>query len=223
MKYVTAQRMKQLDQTAITQYGIPSFILMENAGRGIADLAETLLTKARQNVLVVCGKGNNGGDGLVAARHLANRGYSVCVAILAGSNELKDDPKLNYNILRKMRVPIECITSKQLPRFKTLIQKSNLVLDGIFGVGLKRSVGGFFYDVISILNASKRRILAIDIPSGLHSDSGKVLGIAIRAKATGTLGAPKRGLFVNDGPKCSGKIKVIDISIPAVIAKRRLK
>jgi len=226
VKSITTKKMKWLDRVAIEQYGIPSLILMENAGRGIADLADELLKKGtgrkyyrgkRKKILIVSGKGNNGGDAFVAARHLANRGYLVQIVSLAPPNDLKDDPKLNYSILRKMQVPIEHINSQKLLRFKVLIQKADLILDGIFGVGLTRPVTGIFYDVISILNASEKQILAIDVPSGLDSDSGEELGISIRACATGTLAAAKRGLFLKAGPKCSGKITVLDISIPKIL------
>ncbi len=214
-KAISTERMKALDRIAIEQYGIPSLILMENAGRGIVDLAEKIIQRNPKKILVVCGKGNNGGDGFVAARHLINRGHQVQVIVLAEAADLKDDPKLNHDILKRMHVPVLPITTgRKVARLKGLAQKSNLILDGIFGIGLTRPVGGLYYDVISILNHSGKPILAIDIPSGLNSDSGEELGIAIRAKATGTLGAAKRGLFIKDGPKCSGEITVIDISIP---------
>ncbi len=215
MKSVSAGQMKKLDETAIKRYGIPSPILMENAGRGIADLAEKIVGQKSKKILVICGKGNNGGDGFVAARHLANCGYRVQVIMLSRTSDLKNDPKLNFQILKKMRIPVKCITSQsKTSQFKAFVQKSDLIIDGIFGVGLKRPVKGLFYDVISILNASKKQILAIDVPSGLDSDSGEELGIAVRAFATGTLGAAKRGLLLKRGPKCSGKVTVLDISIP---------
>ncbi len=226
MKYMTARQIKRLDRIAVEQYGIPSLILMENAGRGIADLAQGMMGRKR-NILVVSGKGNNGGDGFVAARHLANRGFKVQVVLLLDLKKgdrqerlsapffLKDDPKINYAILKKMDVPIEQVTSEEkIGRFKTLVKQSDLILDGIFGIGLQRAVSGLFYHVISILNRSKKPILAIDIPSGLDSDSGKELGVIVNARATGTLALPKRGLFLGRGPAHAGKITVIDISIP---------
>ena len=223
MKSITTNRMKQLDRAAIERYGIPSLILMENAGRGISDLAEKML-KTRRRILVVCGKGNNGGDGFVAARHLSNRGFRVQVVLLTHPIHLKDDPKVNYQILKKMNVPVKHIVSQpQLRQFEKLVRKSDLIVDGIFGVGLERPVRGLFYDVISILNDSKKPILAIDVPSGLNSDSGEELGIAIRACATGTLAIPKRGLFLREGPRSSGKITVIDISIPRKLIRQRRK
>ena len=215
MKSVSTQKMKRLDEIAIKRYGIPSLILMENAGRGIAELAQKIVPNNRKKILVVCGKGNNGGDGFVAARHLTNHGYLVKVVILGNPADLKNDPKLNYKILKKMKVSIETISTRQkLIKLKTLAQTSGLIIDGIFGIGLTRPVTGFFYEVILILNGSQKQILAIDVPSGLNSDTGIPMGIAVRAKVTGTLGVAKRGLFLREGLKHSGKVTVLDISLP---------
>lgn len=213
--------MKALDRIAIQEYGIPGLILMENAGRGIADLAEKMLKEKEKNILVVCGKGNNGGDGLVAARHLSNRGFRVKVVLLAKPDDLKDGPKINFNILKRMRVPVILFSTGGArhaaplpPKIKSMIRNTDLIIDGIFGVGLTRPVMGFFYDVISAFNTSGKPILAIDVPSGIDSDSGSALGIAVRAKQTGTLGAAKEGLLTKEGFKYAGKVSVLDISIP---------
>lgn len=235
--------MKTLDRITIERYGIPGLVLMEHAGRGIADLAEGMLSRNKflpplwgkvrmggkyshphlaspikgegNRVLVVCGKGNNGGDGFVSARHLANRGFSVQVILLGKPNDLTDDARSNYQIIKKMGIPITYLTSrKKISRLKILLNRSDLIIDGIFGVGLTRPVEGIYRDAISLLNSSRKPILAIDVPSGLDSDRGKILGIAVRAKMTGTLGLRKRGLLLNEGPACSGKVKIIDISIP---------
>lgn len=226
MKSITSQKMKLLDRTAIERFGIPSLLLMENAGRGVADLAEKMLFKRnggaviapgtgkfRPSILVVCGKGNNGGDGLVSARHLANRGFNVKIVLLGTPNT--DDSLLNYRIIRNMHLPVF-----KIYRLKTLLKKTDLVIDGIFGVGLTRTVEGPYRDAISLMNKSGKPILAIDIPSGLDADTGKVLGIAVKARATGTLAVAKKGLYAGNGPDCSGKVKVIDISIPNSLISR---
>lgn len=216
MRAVSTRQMQRMDSLAIHRFGIPSIILMENAGRGIAELARGM-TGPRKRVLVICGKGNNGGDGLVAARHLTNRGFQTEVVLLARVRDLKDDPKINFNILKRMRVPMRMITSvEKIGEVYGLIKRSQLLIDAIFGIGLKRPVDGLIYAVIQAMNDSKKDILAVDIPSGLNSDTGEALGIAVRAQATGTLEAPKRGLFRGAGPKHSGKITVLDISIPLI-------
>ena len=216
LKSITSQKMKTLDRTAIERYGIPSLILMENAGRGIADLAQRLV-REKARILVVCGKGNNGGDGFVSARHLANRGFKVKVFLLGDPSDLASDAKINYRIVKKMGIPI---IQKSLPRLKMLLKQASLVIDGIFGVGLTRPVEGIYYDAIALINSSRKPVLAIDIPSGLDSDRGKALGIAVRAKMTGTLAVAKRGLVIGNGPYYAGKIKVIDISIPRELLSR---
>jgi hydroxyethylthiazole kinase-like uncharacterized protein yjeF len=202
--------MKALDQIAIKCYGIPSLVLMENAGWGIVNLAETLVQK-KARILLICGKGNNGGDGFVSARHLSNRGFRVKVFLLGHPADLTKDAQTNYRIVKKMGIPV---IQKSLSRLKTLLKDSNLVIDAIFGVGLTRAVEGIYHEAIALVNVSRKPVLSIDIPSGLDSDTGKTLGIAVRAKMTGTLGLAKRGLLVGDGPYYAGKIKVIDISIP---------
>jgi NAD(P)H-hydrate epimerase len=203
--------MKALDRAAIERCGIPSLILMENAGRGISDLAKRMIDGKRKNILVICGKGNNGGDGFVSARHLSNRGFKVKVFLLGNPADLTSDAKTNCRIVKKMGIPV---IQKSLSRLKILLKQANLIIDAIFGVGLTRPVEGIYREAISLINSCRKPVLAVDIPSGLDSDKGKVLGIAVRAKMTGTLGAAKRGLFLNDGPACSGKVKIIDISIP---------
>jgi len=220
MRAVSTAQMRALDRIAISRYGIPSLLLMENAGRGIADLATRMMNR-RRNVLVVCGPGNNGGDGFVAARHLANRGVPVQVILLAAARHLNADPKTNYHILKKMGVPIKTLTSMKKPSwFARWIHQASLIIDAIFGIGLSRPVSGLFFHVISEVNAAAKPVLSIDIPSGLHSDTGEVLGTAIRASETGTLGMAKRGLYFGEGPKLAGRVTVLDISIPKSLEAR---
>lgn len=211
---VTTAEMKELDRKAIEDIGIPSLLLMENAGRGIADLAQSMLTPSGK-VVVACGKGNNGGDGFVAARHLFNRGYDVTVLLLAGESKLKKDPKVNHEILQKMKVPVEVVcTEAHLDMLQGRLNSAQLVIDGILGVGLTRNVSGIFKDVIDAINRHSKNVLGVDIPSGLNSDTGEVLGVAVKCRQTGTLCAAKKGLFLADGPEYCGHISVLDISIP---------
>ncbi len=259
MKYITTAKMKELDRRAIEECGIPSLILMENAGRGIAELAQAIFKKKNFEVLVICGRGNNGGDGLVAARHLANAGFSVQIVLLGNPDELKGDPKINFAIVQKMRIPVAIVemvrtlnesgviparlparqasikresvmdprqkhagmTKASMSEVRKLIDSADLIVDAIFGIGLTRAVEGVFRDVIELVNASGKKVLSVDIPSGLNSDSGEVLGVAVRAGVTGTLAFPKRGLKTGAGPKHAGKIKVLDISIPRGLSSRQ--
>lgn len=206
--------MKVLDTKAINVFGIPSLLLMENAGRGIAELAAKM-ANSKKRILIVVGKGNNGGDGLSAARHLYNRGYQVDTLLLTDPSEFKNDPKVNYEILKKMKPSIHIVTSSsQLSSIHLLTEQTDLIVDAIFGIGLARPVSGLYADVIENINAAQKPVLAIDIPSGLHSDTGEVMGCAVRAAQTGTLACAKVGLLKNEGPKFAGTVTVLDISIP---------
>lgn len=208
MKTFSAAEMRKLDEAATKRFGIPTLLLMENAGRGIAELAEGVKT-----ILIVCGSGNNGGDGFVAARHLWNRGHRVYVILMGRQNALKNDAKLNFNILKKMHVPVDVVNAVD-KKIRTRIQRADLIIDAIFGTGLSREIAGNAEAMIELINQSKKRVLSIDMPSGIHSDSGKVMGVAVKANITGTLGVLKCGLVRKPGSVYAGKIKILDISIP---------
>ncbi len=215
MRFVSTAQMRRFDQLANERYGIPTLLLMENAGRGIADLAEKLLGKKKSRILIVCGKGNNGGDGFVAARHLLNRGHHVKVALLGLRSGLKGDTALNYSILKKMSAPrYEITTPNQLKTLKHESRHSSLLIDAIFGTGLERNISGFLNEAISMMNESGKKILSVDIPSGLNGDTGRVMGIAVRANVTGTLGLAKTGMKSKLARTFTGKIEVLDISLP---------
>lgn len=189
--------------------GIPSLVLMENAGRSVAEEALKMLG-GRKWVAVVSGAGNNGGDGLVAARHLLNAGIKVKVFVIGKTSKIKSDPKIYLNILKKMGQKIVLV--KKTSALKE-IKQSDLIIDAIFGIGLTSEVKTPFDAVINFLNSSRVPILAIDVPSGLNADSGEVLGTAIRAKKTVTFVAPKKGLLRKAGPAHCGKIVVRDIGV----------
>ncbi len=209
MKTVSAEEMRRLDEKAIREYGIPSLLLMENAGRGVAEAIQSAFGSGL-SISVFCGKGNNGGDGFVCARHLYNRGFAVQVLLFAESQELKEDAKLNFDILNKMRLPL-FRNPKDIP---FLIQSSEVLVDALFGVGLRRELSGIFREAVEAINSAGKKVVSIDVPSGLDSDSGRVLGAAVKADRTFTLALPKRGFYVGDGPAHAGEIHVIDIGIP---------
>ena len=150
---------------------------------------------------MVCGKGNNGGDGFVAARHLLNAGVKVSVVVIGKVSRLKPDAKINYNILKKMKA-----------KFTQKIG-GDLIIDALFGIGLNSGIRGPYVRVIRAINNSSIRVLSVDVPSGLDADTGKVQGIAIRANKTVTFVSPKRGFYRKDGPKYCGKIVKKNIGI----------
>jgi len=212
MKPVGADEIRELDRSAIRDYSIPSLLLMENAGRSVSDHISREYKPCR--VLIFIGKGNNGGDGLVAARHLANSGYSVRIALLTDPVQFKTDPRLNFSIVCRMNIPRVRIAAFSEEKILGLCRKSELLVDAIFGVGVRRPVCGIFKKAIRAVNRSQKPVVSVDIPSGLDADTGKVHGVAVKATKTITLSLPKHGLFGGDGPQYVGEIEVVGIGIP---------
>jgi len=208
--------MRILDSKAIRNYGIPSLILMENAGRGVAEtLRKRLRGKKRgRTILILCGAGNNGGDGFVAARHLFNSGFQVRVFLIGSVSQLSPDCRINYLIDKKMKITIFFSKSTLYSRLSRELERADIVVDAIFGTGLSRNIEGELAKAITLLNGAKKTIISIDIPSGLNGQTGEVLGVSVKAQETATLGAPKSGFFRREGPRHTGKISVVDISIP---------
>lgn len=219
MKLVTASEMREIDKTAIERYGIPGPVLMENAGRGAA---ETILTTKPeltygQKVAIFSGPGNNGGDGFVIARCLAERGALVAVYLLTSPEKLKGDALTNYKIITHLNIPVIAVHSDQeWAGYQDQAASENvLFIDAIFGTGLKGEVRGVMATVINWLNGLRKPVWSVDIPSGLDADTGRPLGTAVKADVTITFGLPKIGQIVSPGPEFTGSLKIIDIGIPA--------
>lgn len=214
---LTAKDIMKLDGIAASQFRIPTLLLMENAGRSVALEAKLLLTR-NGSVLVVSGNGNNGGDGFVAARHLANFGIKVKVWIIGKPERFKPDTVTNYQIITAMNVPISFLEGPDdLADLRKDLKTCALIIDALFGIGLNRNLEEPFLSLIQIINQAKKLVLSIDLPSGLHADTGSVMGKCVKAHITVTLSVPKSGLYVNEGPAHAGKIKVVDISIPKLL------
>ena len=190
-KLVTAQEMRNIDMQTIEEMGIPGIVLMENAGMGVVRAIEEIQEDKRTRsvfVSIFVGKGNNGGDGLVIARHLINRGYDVRTYLMAEPEKFTGDALTNLRIAQNMRLPMEFILSQeQLAAHKERIAASDLIVDAIFGTGLKGAVSGFAASVIDFLNSTGVPIVAVDLPSGLEADTGRVEGPCIRAALTVTI------------------------------------
>ena len=213
----TRAEMRELDRRASEEFGIPSLILMENAGRGAAEVAAEMARPREGCVLVFCGRGNNGGDGFVLARHLANRGYDVRCHFAGRSAEVerRSDPGVNLEILRRMGIPItEHDEPAQRDDMARSVGWASLLVDALLGTGLRGPVREPYSQLISFLNARRAPVLAVDIPSGLDCDTGEILGKAVHATRTVTFGAPKVGFGRGQGPELTGKVTVADISIP---------
>lgn len=216
MKSVTAAQMKRLDYLATARWGIPALILMENAGRSAAIEALKMLPKGSlKSVAVFCGYGNNGGDGFVCARHLINRGVKVQVYLIGKKKASSSETSLNCRILSKMEHRFKQVGSiSAIAGLKKEIRKYQLIIDAIFGIGLKGEVDDFYRSLFAVLNSGNVPILSLDIPSGLDADSGRPLGAAIRAAKTIAFGLLKRGLTKKQAREFTGKVIVGDISLP---------
>ncbi len=210
--------MRQIDEKAIRVFGIPSLLLMENAGAACA--FEAFRLAGRNNPVIFAGKGNNGGDGFVAARHLANRGLKPVVFYFQRPAEMKPDPLVNFRILEKMKVSlIDCSVKLPAQSIKSTLKSAGVVVDALFGTGLSKPLVEPFSTVVAWINASRRRVVAVDIPSGMNADTGEVMGVCVRADLTVTLGLPKKGFLNRKAKVFTGRVKVADISIPGILLK----
>jgi NAD(P)H-hydrate epimerase len=210
---LTRDQVRAIDRRAIDEFGVPGAVLMENAGRGAAEVLLSL--GARGPVVVCCGKGNNGGDGFVIARHLDNHGVPVRVLLFAKPEELTGDAALNQGILRKSGVPIEVRAGPvDAEALRQELAAAEWVVDALFGTGLAGAVRPPFDQVIAAINASAAKVLAVDIPSGLDCDTGEPLGPTVRAQHTATLVAPKKGFANAAAREWTGVVHVADIGAP---------
>jgi len=214
----TAEVMRGFDRAAIEGFGIPGALLMENAGRACVDeLTKEFGDQAGKHVVVVCGKGNNGGDGFVIARHLANRGARVDTLLLSPVSKLAGDAALNYRILRKMEtgtkghLKIVRLSAKTALR---AFEEAELVVDAIFGTGFTGVPKGTAKKMIGWINRRACPVVAVDIPSGVAATTGEVSGDAVRARLTVTMAHLKIGHCVGEGRVRSGQVRVADISLP---------
>ncbi|MDE2028473.1 MAG: NAD(P)H-hydrate epimerase [Candidatus Omnitrophica bacterium] len=211
---LTVRQSQMLDRWAITRIGIPSLSLMENAGRGVAmEAAAYLKRRNKSRIVIVCGTGNNGGDGLVAARFISNMGFNPQVYLAGSVAQLKPDALANYNILKRLKIGVRPMHGPEA-LFQKSIRSADVILDALFGVGLNRPLREPYYGIIEALNAAKSYVIAVDIPSGLDGTAGKVFGICVKADLTVTFSCPKKGFFKNEGRFVTGCVKVIDIGIP---------
>lgn len=211
MKTITASQAKLLDKEARKIYGLSTLILMENAGRAVA---EEIIKLKKRKIAIFCGKGNNGGDGFVSARHLFTGGIKPELFLTGKISEVKGEARLNLDILLKLKHKIFEIDEKNVSFLKKNICRYDLIVDAIFGVGLKGNIKGFFGDLIQLINSSSAYIVSVDIPSGLDADMGEAFGACVRADRTVTFIAKKRGMVNGKGSEYCGKIIVKDIGFP---------
>lgn len=215
--YITISQMKQVDRLMIRKFGISLEIMMENAGRNLANLAVNF--SKGNNFVILAGKGNNGGGGLVAARHLINHGKNVNV-ILAESSNFGKIANMQYLVLMKIMKNIDVYNQKNKNKIRSILKKSDMVLDCLLGYSLKGSPKGNYQDLIRLANQSKKSIIALDTPSGLDLDTGFAYQPCIKAKATITLALPKKGFLNKEARKYFGRLYLADISVPKILYER---
>ena len=212
---VTAREMREIDRRTTEEFGVPGYELMERAGRAVAEKAAESVGLPPKIILVLAGKGNNGGDGLVAARYLHQKGYSVQVFLFSEGKKLKADPARNFVANAKLNIPTRVVGEhfawETVPE---LFRDSDLIIDALFGVGLERDLEEPYRGLIENVNRSGRRVVSVDIPSGLDSDTGKIHGAAIHATVTVAMGLAKKGFYEGEGPRLTGEVVVADIGFP---------
>ncbi|MCX6142696.1 MAG: NAD(P)H-hydrate dehydratase [Ignavibacteriales bacterium] len=215
--WVCTHRSWWCDDVTIHKHGVPSLLLMENAGRGVAETAVLEFGPPEgKRILLFCGKGNNGGDGFVAARHLLNAGANVTVVLLSSASTLQGDARSNYDTLTRLKQPeARQLSIKKFSRtlLKTL-HKQDLVIDAIFGTGFSGEVRDPFLTAIHWINRQRVPVLSVDIPSGVDGTTGVVVNAAVKARCTVTFGLAKSGLLCNQGQDHVGTLRTIDIGIP---------
>lgn len=213
MKACFAAQMREIDKSASELAGIPSIVLMENAAISCVKHLEKIDLKNKRTA-IFCGKGNNGGDGFAIARHLINKGIEASVFLVCGS-DFSGDALTNYEILSKMGADISEILDEDSLKYK--IMSYDIVVDAIFGTGIKGEIKGIAAEVIEAINKYAKYVFSVDIPSGVNADDGSIGNVAVRADMTVTFAAYKIGMLSFPGADFCGKIIVEDISIPKYI------
>lgn len=217
-RVMSRDEVRRVDAWAIREVGVPGVVLMENAGRSCAELAiEKLASVTDPSICIFCGVGNNGGDGYVIARHLLNAGLPTRVVLCGDPAKVQGDARINLDVLERLGHRVECVDPGEgsaVPRVQTFGRDASLIVDALFGTGLRVQLRPEYQAIVGVLNAFGCPILAVDIPSGLDCDTGMPLGAAIRAAYTVTFVAMKKGFLASKGASCyTGEIYVASIGV----------
>jgi hydroxyethylthiazole kinase-like uncharacterized protein yjeF len=212
MKVASVSEMRKLDSSAARKYGIDEIILMENAGNAVFYVIEKKLGIKDKKFLVLSGSGNNGGDGMVVTRKLHSNGIEVKFFLLAGENKLKGITKKNFEILKKFGVPIKKKPTRK--EIQKVLKERDIIIDAMLGTGLSGEVKGIYKKVIELVNKSGKKVVSVDIPSGINGDTGEIMGNAVKSDITVTFGLPKIGNLNYPGYEHAKKLFVSHISFP---------
>ena len=221
IRVVTAREMQELDRRTTTEFGMPSLLLMENAGAETARaVLEAFPRLPSGRGAILCGRGNNGGDGFVVARRLLNRGVQVRTLLVGKRQEVKGDARVNLDILDSMGAgPQEVTTAGDLPALREALASADVAVDALLGTGTQGPARGLIAEVIGLVNDAGRPVAAIDLPSGLAADDPEPPGPAIRARLTVTLGLPKPCLLLYPAAGWVGEMRVVEIGMPAPLTR----
>lgn len=212
MEYLKSQLIREIDLAAVRELGIPSLLLMENAARGACDVLEALNPSGR--VVIVCGPGNNGGDGLAIARQLSAREKKCDVFLIHGGKTLSDDAQANREILNRCGIAVHEVESGSLGETLATLSTSDWIIDALLGTGMRGELRSPFAEVVRSINQSVASVLSIDVPSGLDAETGEPCGVAVRANATVTFVAKKSGFRQANAASYLGHIEIRHIGIP---------
>ena len=212
MKVCSVEQMRRMDQTAVERFGIVETVLMENAGLAAFHVLSEKIGISGKRFAVFCGIGNNGGDGFVVARKIHSRGGHAKVFIIGNPDKFQGAARANLEIIR--RIPLEIVQVDSADQVESDLFSCDGIVDAIFGTGLIREVSGLYAEVIDRINSSNRKVLSLDIPSGVSGDNGRVLGIAVKADYTVTFGLPKLGNLLYPGYAYGGQLYTTHISFP---------
>ncbi|EMB15262.1 NAD(P)H-hydrate epimerase [Rhodopirellula europaea] len=212
---MTCQRIREIDQVAMEQFQMPGIVLMENAGRGAAECIHQITPDG--NVLILCGKGNNGGDGFTIARHLQLAGREVTILAMATTNELQGDAAIQAKIAEAAGIQIQVIGETDETE---LLSAADVIVDGLLGTGAKPPLRGRYAKVVEAANASSAIRIALDIPTGMNGDTGETGEATFRADYTLTFAAPKVGFEKSNATRFTGEVHVISIGVPLKLLRQ---
>jgi ADP-dependent NAD(P)H-hydrate dehydratase / NAD(P)H-hydrate epimerase len=215
MKIVTAHTMQELDHRAINEYGIPGRDLMEQAGRGCAEhILAAYGTRQSKQVAIISGKGNNGGDGYVIARYLLEKGWQVMVIILAEREDIQGDALTNLVLLPENILSFCPEEGELTEKHADDLQQADVLVDALLGTGLRSDLTGVYLEAVELINSAPGKVVAVDIPTGIHGTTGRILGQTVHANMTVTFGVAKLGHVLYPAAEHVGRLVIVDIGIP---------
>ncbi len=228
MRPLSQIEIREVDQIAIEQYGVPGVVLMENAGRGCSQIIATHWASGR--VVICCGQGNNGGDGFVVARYLENAGWTVQVRLAFPPSAVQGDAAIFLASIQKSGLDVCTIQAEvdapsaghpevNWSKFESELKSADLVVDALLGTGLTGSVRSPYKQIIESINAAGCPVFAVDLPSGMDCNTGKPLGTCIRATRTATMVAEKLGFENPDSEALTGPVDVVEIGLPRALIR----